>query len=35
MRYFNNIFLDRYTKLLILNNFTEETYYLNDYLNFV
>ena len=27
-------FLDRYTKLLILNNFTEETYYLNDYLNF-
>ena len=27
-------FLDRYTKLLILNNFTENTYYLNDYLNF-
>ena len=27
-------FLDRYTKLLILNNFTEDTYYLNDYLNF-
>ncbi len=27
-------FLDRYTKLLILNNFTENTYYLNDYVNF-
>ena len=27
-------FFDRYTKLLILNNFTEDTYYLNDYLNF-
>ena len=27
-------FIDRYTKLLILNNFTENTYYLNDYLNF-
>ena len=27
-------FLDRYTKLLILNNFTEDAYYLNDYLNF-
>ncbi len=26
-------FLDRYAKILILNNFTEETYYLNDYLN--
>ena len=26
-------FLDRYTKLLILNNFTENTYYLNDYIN--
>ena len=25
--------LDRYTKLLILNNFTENTYYLNDYIN--
>ena len=27
-------FFDRYTKLLILNNFTEDTYYFNDYLNF-
>ena len=27
-------FLDRYTKLFILNNFTENTYYLNDYVNF-
>ena len=27
-------FVDRYTKLLILNNFTDNTYYLNDYLNF-
>ena len=27
-------FIDRYTKLLILNNFTDNTYYLNDYLNF-
>jgi len=26
-------FLDRYIKLLILNNFTENTYYLNDYIN--
>ena len=26
-------FLDRYTKLLILNNFTENTYYLNNYIN--
>ena len=26
-------FLDRYTKLFILNNFTEHTYYLNDYIN--
>ena len=26
-------FLDRYTKKLILNNFTENTYYLNDYIN--
>ena len=26
-------FLDRYTKLFILNNFTENTYYLNDYIN--
>ena len=26
-------FLDRYTKILILNNFTENTYYLNDYIN--
>ena len=26
-------FLDRYTKLFILNNFTEDTYYLNDYIN--
>jgi signal peptidase II len=26
-------FLDRYTKLLILNNFSENTYYLNDYIN--
>ena len=26
-------FLDRYTKLYILNNFTENTYYLNDYIN--
>ena len=26
-------FLDRYTKLFILNNFTESTYYLNNYIN--
>ena len=26
-------FLDRYTKLFILNNFTESEYYLNDYIN--
>lgn len=26
-------FLDRYTKLFILNNFTENSYYLNDYIN--
>ena len=26
-------FLDRYTKLLILDNFSENTYYLNDYIN--
>ena len=26
-------FLDRYTKIFILNNFTEDTYYLNDYIN--
>ena len=26
-------FLDRYTKLLILENFSENTYYLNDYIN--
>ena len=26
-------FLDRYTKLLILKNFTENTYYFNDYIN--
>ena len=26
-------FLDRYTKLLILNNFSENTYYLNNYIN--
>ena len=26
-------FLDRYTKILILNNFTENTYYLNNYIN--
>ena len=26
-------FLDRYTKLFILNNFTENTYYLNNYKN--
>ena len=26
-------FLDRYTKILILNNFTESTYFLNDYIN--
>ena len=26
-------FSDRYAKLFILNNFTEETYYLNDYIN--
>ena len=26
-------FLDRYTKLLILSNFSENTYYLNDYIN--
>ncbi len=25
--------LDRYTKLFILNNFTENTYYLNDFIN--
>ena len=27
-------FLDRYTELLILNNFTENSYYLNNYMNF-
>ena len=27
-------FLDRYTKLYILNNFTENSYYLNNYMNF-
>ncbi len=26
-------FLGRYTKVFILNNFTENTYYLNDYIN--
>ncbi len=26
-------FLDRYTKLLILDNFSENTYYYNDYIN--
>ena len=26
-------FLDRYTKVFILNNFTENTYYLNNYIN--
>ena len=26
-------FLDRYTKLLILDNFSENSYYLNDYIN--
>ena len=26
-------FLDRYTKLFILNNFNEHTYYLNNYIN--
>ncbi len=26
-------FLDRYTKLFILNNFNKNTYYLNDYIN--
>ena len=26
-------FLDRYTKLLILNNFNENSYYLNDFIN--
>ena len=26
-------FLDRYTKLIILNNFNENSYYLNDFLN--
>ena len=26
-------FLDRYTKLFILNNFTENIYYLNNYIN--
>ena len=26
-------FLDRYTKLLILDSFSENTYYLNDYIN--
>lgn len=26
-------FIDRYTKIKILNNFTENTYYLNDYIN--
>ena len=26
-------FFDRYTKIFILNNFTENTYYLNDYIN--
>ena len=31
--YFNNFFLDRYTKLLILDNFSENTYYYNDYIN--
>ncbi len=27
-------FLDRYTKLFILKNFNENTYYFNDYINF-
>ena len=27
-------FLDRYAKLFILNNLTDNTYYLNDYINF-
>ena len=27
-------FLDRYTKVFILNNFTENSYYLNNYMNF-
>ena len=31
--YFNIFFLDRYTKLLILDNFSENSYYLNDYIN--
>ena len=26
-------FLDRYTKLFILNNFSDDTYYFNDYIN--
>ena len=26
-------FLDRYTKLFVLNNFTDNTYYFNDYIN--
>ena len=26
-------FLDRYTKLFVLNNFTEDKYYFNDYVN--
>ncbi len=26
-------FLDRYAKLFILNNFTDNTYYINDYIN--
>ena len=26
-------FLDRFTKLLILDNFNEKTYFLNDYIN--
>ncbi len=26
-------FLDRYTKLFVLNNFTENTYYLNNFIN--
>ena len=26
-------FLDRYSKIFILNNFSENTYYLNDYIN--
>ena len=30
---FNNFFLDRYSKLFILNNFTEDTYFINDFIN--